>query len=334
MGWHLIEIGRLIELNPKNNADASTRVGFVPMQLLGTRFLSDLKFEERPWGAVMRAYTHFQDGDVLMAKITPCFENGKAGIARGLPSGLGAGSSEFFVCRPRPQALDPRYLLAWLSSKDFRERGAVNMTGSVGHKRVPREFLTEEKIPLAPYPEQQRIADKFDTVIARVDACRDRLARVTPLLKRFRQAVLAAATAGLLTREWRESEAPVWSVYPLSVLCGAIFDGPFGSNLKSEDYVSDGVRVVRLENIGHLFFDRTKETFISSDKYSGLQRHTLEAGDLLFSSFVDEEVRVCEFPGNLGVTAINKADCFCLRVDSAVCDRRFLAFRLACKVSV
>lgn len=243
IGWHLVEVGRLVELNPKSTADPSTRVGFVPMQYLGTRFLEDLNFEERLWSEVMRAYTHFQDGDVLLAKITPCFENGKAGIARGLPNGLGAGSSEFFVCRPMPKALDSRYLLAWLSSDSFRDRGVVNMCGSVGHKRVPREILTEDKIPLAPFPEQQRIADKLDTVLARVDACRDRLARVAPLLRRFRQSVLTAATTGRLTENMEGRTA--WRTEQLGSL---LSDGPKNGLYRPASDYGSGIRILRIDS--------------------------------------------------------------------------------------
>lgn len=78
------------------------------------------------------------------------------------------------------------------------------MTGSVGLKRVPKEVFLSEEIPLAPEAEQRRIADKLDTTLARVDALNDRLARITPLLKRFRQSVLAAATSGRLTEDWRD----------------------------------------------------------------------------------------------------------------------------------
>ena len=115
-GWTTASVEQLIELNPKTEATESTLVGFVSMQGLGTRFRATLAFEPRPWRDVRKAYTHFNESDVLLAKITPCFENGKAGIARGLPNGLGAGSSEFFVCRPKTGALDSRYLLAWFAN--------------------------------------------------------------------------------------------------------------------------------------------------------------------------------------------------------------------------
>lgn len=187
-------------------------------------------------------------------------------------------------------------------------------------------------IDLPPMAEQKRIADKLDTVFTRVHAVNTRLARVAPILKRFRQSVLAAATSGRLTEDWRNAHrAADWTPRTVESLCLHISDGPFGSNLKSDDYTNTGARVVRLENIGHLSFDAVKETFISLDKYETLKKHTLLPGDLLFSSFVDEEVRVCEFPANIAEPTINKADCFRVRVDRAQVDQRFLAFRLACK---
>jgi type I restriction enzyme S subunit len=201
-GWTPAPIGALVSLNPKTNAPDTLEAGFSPMPMLGVDYLSPVGFETRQWGDIRKSYTHFADGDVLLAKITPCFENGKAGLARGLPNGIAAGSSEYFVCRPSV-ALDPRYLLAFLKTESFMREGETRMTGSVGHKRVPKDYLLGTPLPLAPLAEQQRIADKLDALLARVDACRTRLDRVPAILKRFRQAVLSAAVSGALTEHFR-----------------------------------------------------------------------------------------------------------------------------------
>jgi type I restriction enzyme S subunit len=209
-------------------------------------------------------------------------------------------------------------------------REGSSQTTNIANISVGR--LNELPVPLAPLNEQKRIADKLDTVLTRVDAVNSRLARVAPLLKRFRQSVLAAATSGRLTEDWSVVQgAADWTPRTIESLCLSISDGPFGSNLKSDDYTDEGARVVRLENIGHLRFESGKRTFIALEKYKVLKKHTLSAGDLIFSSFVDEEVRVCEFPADVTEPAINKADCFRVRVDSDQVSRRFLAFRLACK---
>ncbi|WP_310461807.1 restriction endonuclease subunit S [Sphaerotilus sp.] len=208
-GWAQAATSDICQFNPKTEIADEIICGFVPMQGLGTKFRARLMVEKRSWGEVKKAYTHFQTGDVLVAKVTPCFENGKAGIASGLPNYIGAGSSEFCVFRPFA-GIDPRYLLGWFSTENFRQRATVSMTGSVGLKRVPKDVFLSEKLPLAPLAEQTRIADKLDTLLTRVDACRDRLARVAPLLKRFRQSVLAAATSGRLTADWRTAGANGW----------------------------------------------------------------------------------------------------------------------------
>jgi type I restriction enzyme S subunit len=213
----LARVGDLVDFDPKNDCADDTEVGFVPLQRLGVDYRSRHTFEPKPWSAVKKGYTHFADGDVLLARITPSFENGKAGIVRGLPNGIGAGSTEYFVCRPIKGVLLPEYLLAYFKTPQFLRDGEQVMSGAVGQQRVPKQYVLDSELYLAPFNEQKRIADKLETVLARVDACRERLNRVPAILKRFRQAVLAAAISGKLTEEWRASnEAERWLTVKLS----------------------------------------------------------------------------------------------------------------------
>jgi type I restriction enzyme S subunit len=115
----------------------------------------------KPLSSVVGSYTYFADGDVLLAKITPCFENGKLGIAGGLSNGIGFGSSEFIVFRPCA-SLDKEYLYYYLSRPDFRSEGAERMGGAVGQQRVPKEFIENYPILLPPLAEQQRIVGVLD----------------------------------------------------------------------------------------------------------------------------------------------------------------------------
>lgn len=125
--------------------------------------------ENRSLQSVSGSYTYFAEGDVLLAKITPCFENGKLGIARGLTNGVGFGSSEFIVFRPR-EGLDAEYLFYFLSQDSFRDAGTNVMSGAVGHKRVPKEFIENFQIPLPPLPEQKRIVAILDEAFTGIDA--------------------------------------------------------------------------------------------------------------------------------------------------------------------
>lgn len=202
-GWKMARIGDLIELSPKNSCTDDTDAGFVPLQRLGTTFRAEHSFETKKWREIKKGYTHFANGDVLLARITPSFENGKAGIAKNLPNGVGAGSTEYFVCRPKPGVLLPEYLLAFFKTRDFLQNGEQVMSGAVGQQRVPKQYVLDTQIPLAPLAEQKRIADKLDRLLAAVDTCKARLDAIPAILKRFRQSVLAAATSGELTEEWR-----------------------------------------------------------------------------------------------------------------------------------
>lgn len=108
---------------------------------------------------------------------------------------------------------------------------------------------------------------------------------------------------------------------------GGLFDGPFGSSLKTADYTKSGVRVIRLENLANLRFVADKETFISEQKYQALKKHTVSQGDILVGSFVDGAVRVCLLP-ELPTRAIAKADCFTVRTRVEIALRKFVALQL------
>jgi type I restriction enzyme S subunit len=204
-GWRLSKIEDLVEVGPKNDCADATAVGFIPMSHMGTRFRDAPTFEVRTWLEVKKGYTHFANGDVLVARITPCFENGKAGIPRSLPNGVGAGSTEYVVLRPKAGIVAPEFLLAVLKTERFLRDGARSMTGAVGQQRVPKSTIASYPVFTPPFDEQKRIATKIDALLGRVDSCRDRLERVPQILKQFREAVLEAAVSGRLTEAWRAS---------------------------------------------------------------------------------------------------------------------------------
>ncbi|TMS82691.1 restriction endonuclease subunit S [Pseudoalteromonas sp. S554] len=206
-GWAQTVISDIADVNPKKiEAEAEALSGFVPMSHAPTDFNGTLSFEEKPWGEIKKSYTNFQDHDVIVAKVTPCFENGKAAIVRGLPNGIGAGSSEFYVLRPAIKEVSTRFLFSIVKSYKFLQEGAANMTGAVGLRRVPRAFVETFPIALPPLAEQKVIANKLDTLLAQVETTKARLDRIQQILKTFRQSVLAAAVSGKLTEEWRGGE--------------------------------------------------------------------------------------------------------------------------------
>ncbi len=184
---------------------------------------------------------------------------------------------------------------------------------------------------LPPLNEQKRIVAKLDAIMPRIDSAKKRLEKIPAILKRFRQSVLTAAVTGKLTEKWRE-EHPGMAEWEDMILHdvisnNGIFDGPFGSNLKTSDYVDSGVRVIRLENIEHLEFLEEKAAYISDEKYETLLKHTVNEGDIIFSSFISERLRACILP-QLTTKAIAKADCFCIRVNAEKSIAKFLLLAL------
>lgn len=219
-----------------------------------------------------------------------------------------------------------RYLHYFLRTVDLSE-----VSRSTTVPSVRKGDIEELRIPLPTLAEQKVIADKLDTLLTQVENTKARLDRIPEILKRFRQSVLAAAVSGRLTGNG-ETNNKNWLLTRLSDLCTTAFDGPFGSKLKSSDYTDDGVGVVRLENIKHLRFEQSKETFISEEKYLTLEKNKLQKNDLLFSSFVDEEIRACLFPFET-LRFINKADCFCLRIDQEKALPEFVLYLLTSQYS-
>jgi restriction endonuclease S subunit len=116
------------------------------------------------------------------------------------------------------------------------------------------------------------------------------------------------------------------------VIEGGIFDGPFGSSLKSSDYTDSGVRVIRLENLANLEFVGEKRTYISLEKYATLTKHSVREGDVLVGSFMDGAVRVAVLPP-LDSLAIAKADCFCVRPEAMLLDKEYMAYQIGCTQS-
>ena len=165
-GWQTKTLAEVCQIKPpkaevRGSFAETDLVSFVPMEDLGIDEKLLVPTQTRPLADVAGSYTYFADGDVLMAKITPCFENGKLGIAANLTNGIGFGSSEYIVFRP-DKSIDKEWLYYYLSRETFRSEGAERMTGAVGHKRVAKEFIEGYSIPVPPLSEQQRIVGILD----------------------------------------------------------------------------------------------------------------------------------------------------------------------------
>lgn len=204
--WAERPMEEIAEINPRRPRELvelpdDHLVTFVPMAAVSQVTGSIEAGEIRPFGTVRKGFTYFAEGDVIFAKITPCMQNGKSAIARGLANGLGFGSTEFHVIRPDLAHVLPEWIWHFVRQGTYRREGMHQFRGAVGQQRVPPEYLGKARIPLPSVSEQRRI-------IGRVDECLSRVQRIEELqrqlvgqpvqLEPLREAILRKAFAAEL----------------------------------------------------------------------------------------------------------------------------------------
>jgi len=277
--------------------------------------------QTRPLRSVSFGFTAFEDGDVLVAKITPCLENGKGAHAVGLQNGIGFGSTEFHVLRAK-SGVNPRFLFQLTQWRDFRRAAESQMVGSAGQKRVQRQFFDEFRIAAFRSEEQHRIAhilDTLDTAIHETEA-------IIAKLKAVKQGLLH----DLLTRgidangELRppQAEAPhlykdsplgwiprEWETRRLAELLAdvdpAMRSGPFGSALLKQELVSTGIPLLGIDNVHTERFIDEYNRFVTPRKFSELARYAVRPADLMIT-IMGTVGRCCLVPDNIGQALSSK----------------------------
>ena len=343
LGWARTTLEQVVE-NISYGFTASASTAPVGPQFLRITDLQDrsVQWESVPYCKIPAskiAQYRLRDGDIVFARTGAT--TGKSFLITSCPAAVFAS----YLIRVRLSTdILPEFVAYFFQSQSYWNQVNENISGSA-QPNCNASKLKTLNLPIAPNNEQRRIVSKLEKLLDRVDSCQKRLAKIPILLKRFRQAVVAAACSGELTLDWRAKSQSCsefedvdlpggWNWQTVHNLVGpnGLFDGPFGSNLKTADYTGHGVRVIRLENIAHLKFLNEKKAFISEQKYQNLRKHTVRGGDIIFSSFIDEEIRVCVLPP-LPMQAIAKADCFCLRPNGDSVDTRYLTLQLASRAT-
>jgi len=275
-GWLTKTLAEVCCIKPpkseaRDKVSASSHVSFLPMEDMGI----DVKFvqatQTKPLSAVFGSYTYFADGDVLLAKITPCFENGKLGIADGLKNGIGFGSSEYLVFRPDP-SVSKEWLYYFLSRETFRAEGAARMSGAVGHKRVSKEFIEDYPIPFPTLDEQKRIVAKLDQAFAGLAKAKENaeknLQNARALFESHLESVYTQRGKG-------------WVEKKLDDVCG--FQNGFA--FKSNTFKATGAPVIRISNIQDGRIDtENRLVFVNPKDYrEDLERYRIVKNDLLIA---------------------------------------------------
>ena len=209
LSWEWARISTVFQLNPKNYADDNDPAGFIPMERIDATYLSSFSFAIKKWKDIKSGFTHFADGDVAMAKITPCFQNRKSMILKGLPNGIGAGTTELKVLRTYRNTISQEYLLFFLESPYFVEEASFK--GTANQQRIISGYLENKLFPIPPRKEQDRIvaivkssiivADRYDVAQNKLDLLN---ASLNPLLKK---SILQEAIQGKLVAQDANDEA-------------------------------------------------------------------------------------------------------------------------------
>lgn len=158
--WTWVRIRDVFRLNPKNEADDDSMAAFIPMEKISAGYKSDFVFDTVKWGSIKKGFTHFANGDVAFAKITPCFQNRKSAIFHGLPNGIGAGTTELKVLRPYGNTIGRWYLLYFLESPYFIDEATFK--GTANQQRIVVGYLENKLFPLPPKEEQLRIVAQIE----------------------------------------------------------------------------------------------------------------------------------------------------------------------------
>lgn len=265
--FSLTPLAEVCEINPAKREGLSlppnTLVSFVPMSDLGENRMYFVPRDTKRVGELGTSYTYFADGDVLVAKVTPCFENGKAGVVKGLTNGVGFGSSEFFVLRPSDRVL-AEYVYFCVTSKVFRQPAIAQMTGTGGLQRVPRRYFEQFEIPLPPLEVQKEIVAEIEGYQKVIDGARAVVDNYRPHIP----------------------IRPDWPMVELGEVCGNFQNG---ANF-SKEQMGRGTLFVNIKDLfspGYVDWTRLERVELTDVE---IARKTLCPNDLLFvRSSVKEE---------------------------------------------
>ena len=166
-GWEWARISNIFQINPKNICSDELEVAFIPMEKLSAGYGSNYSYEKVKWRKIKKSFTHFANGDIAFAKITPCFQNRKSAVFEKLPNGVGAGTTELKILRTFTETINRYYLLYFLKSPYFVEEAIFK--GTANQQRIISGYLENKLFPLPPLEEQQRIVEKIEELIPYIE---------------------------------------------------------------------------------------------------------------------------------------------------------------------
>ena len=294
--WQWKRVADCVQFNPKVIQDDAVEVSFIPMADVEPGFVDHCSTRQaKPWAKVKKGFSRFQEGDLLVAKITPCFQNRKSCVAKSLINGTGAGSTEFHVMRC-VSGVDAKFLLYFFKSEYFIRYGVNHFNGTVGQQRVGAQDIKDCLIPVPSVEEQVRIVAKLEDAFAEIDRAEKAYEELQTLAGVLRGQILQEAIQGklvpLLAEEGvveqigvapdeRPFEIPKsWKWRALDEIFKFVdYRG------KTPTKPTDGVRLITASNVRQGYVDHKRIEFISSEEYIDRQNRGIsKKGDILFTT--------------------------------------------------
>lgn len=194
--WALATVKDVFTISPKNSAADELLAGFVPMASISDGFSNSFEYDTRTWKEIKSGFTHFADGDVAVAKISPCLENRKSFVARDLPNGIGSGTTELFVFRSR--IILPEFTLLFFKSAYFISSCVGTFNGVVGQQRAARNVIEDLAFPIPPLQEQMRIVEEVKQLFSSIDEIDHGRLDVKASIEKAKSKILSLAIHGRL----------------------------------------------------------------------------------------------------------------------------------------
>ena len=205
--WEWVMVQDIFELNPKNKVTDEITAGFIPMELVSAGFGFEHSYTTQEWGKIKKGYSHFQNGDIGFAKISPCFENRKSTIFYNLPHNIGAGTTELVVLRGH--TVFTKFFLYLFQTAWYISEGTKYFKGVVGQQRVHKDIFTTLNIPLPPLAEQQRIVAEVEKWFALIDELEANKEDLRDYIKQVKSKVLDLAIHGKLVPQDSNDEPAI-----------------------------------------------------------------------------------------------------------------------------
>ena len=314
--WKWVRLGSISTFNPKNDLDDEVETSFVPMPCVSDGYRNEHTFEIKKWLEIKKGFTHFANGDIGIAKITPCFQNRKSVIFRGLRNGYGAGTTELSIVRIIGETMSREYLLWFFKSELFISNGKKSFTGTAGQQRIQKDYLSTCFVPLPPLAEQKRIVAKIEELLPYIDRYEKAWSRLEDFNKRFpvdmQKSILQLAIQGKLVEQRPEegtgeelyqrimkrhaNQKPCKDELNYSAMDFDIPDNWVMVELnqlfdfvdyrgKTPHKTSNGVFLITASNIKQGYMDYTRKEYISPEEFEGRKsRGITQKGDLLFTT--------------------------------------------------